>query len=647
MIRRLGSSIVVALLMLTGCRFVSEQSSLAQTQELGGVTAVRAQTPDVDVDTRRIWAGGLFFASSVSPDGRYVTMIDFNAPAVAVRDLTTGEDHHVTSTEDDLWEVGPGVFSRDGRRIAYSWYRGNGGSLGGSLRVVDFVSGAGGPPSVSEPRIVYANPSKNPYYLWDWSPDGEHVLGTLYNRDRSVALTLFSSAGGPAQALKTFDWREPQRAVFSPDGQFVAYDFPSDSDPQDRDIYVLSIDGSRESLVVDGPGMDRLLGWHPHAGILFLSDRDGTPGLWRQPASGGRALGPPELVRADMWSVAPLGFAGETFYYGVLAEKPTLQIAGLDFSTGRLTSAPVRIDHVDGEIKGWTWSPDGEYLATFVESMPPRKSSAGVSLATLVLRASDGQEISSQPLNVGLSNSNRWRWHPDGSIVTYARDDKGRLSFYRIDLESGAHEWLRVPERTEMGEIPRGEFDLSPDGRTLYFARWPGMEADLTIVAHDIATGAERRIAPTAWSGVLALSPDGSTIAYYGVDENGEPCGNFSAICGVFVASVAGGSPRELFHFPEGYFTSAYSHLNWTPDGRHIVWPMSNEPVDDWSFELWAVSLDGDVRSLGTPVQALSPTGISMHPDGRRIAFMAGESLAEIWAMDGLGAITTSGDGSR
>jgi len=75
---------------------------------------------------------------------------------------------------------------------------------------------------------------------------------------------------------------------------------------------------------------------------------------------------------------------------------------------------------------------------------------------------------------------------------------------------------------------------------------------------------------------------------------------------------------------------------------------MTRRPYeDDESVELWAVSVDGDVRNLGTPFQALSPTAIRIHPDGRRIAFMAGENRSEMWAMDGLGAITTSGDGSR
>ncbi len=658
MIRRLGGFIVVALLMLTGCGVGSERS-LGETQELAAFTAVRAQTLDVDVDTRRLWADWYvdFYASSVSPDGRYVTMIDWSTRGFAVRDLITGElhrvTHHPTGADDPFEQARTGVFSRDGSRFAYTWGTSGQASGDASVRVVDFVSGDGGPPGVSEPRVVYANPSKTPYYLWDWSPHGEQILGTLYNADNTVELTLFSSAGDPPQQLKTFDWRQPYRAAFSPDGQFVAYDFPSDTDPQDRDIYVLSIDGSRESLVVDGPGMDRLLGWHPHAGILFLSDRGGTPGLWRQPSSGGRALGPPELVRADMWSVEPLGFAGETFYYGVKAERPTLYTAGLDFSTGRLTNAPVPIEHVDGWIRGWTWSPDGEYLATFVQSVPPRESSAGVSLATLALRAADGREISSLPLNVDYSW--RIRWHPDGgSIVTYARDDKGSpRSFYRIDLESGAHEWLRVPERTEMGftapgPLRGGEFELSPDGGTLYFARSIGPDSGrgifsiFTIVAHDIATSVEKRIAPTVWDGVLALSPDGSTIAYFGEDESGErPRGS------LYLVSVAGGPPRELFHFPEGYFTPPGSNLNWTPDGRRVVWPMVNDADGDRSVELWAVSVDGDVRNLGTPFQALSPRGIRIHPDGRRIAFMAGENRGEIWAMDGLGAITTSGNGSR
>ena len=290
------------------------------------------------------------------------------------------------------------------------------------------------------------------------------------------------------------------------------------------------------------------------------------------------------------------------------------------------------VDQGDGEILGWTWSPDGEYLATVGPSRPPRESSAGVSLATLVLWTTDGREFKRLPLDVHAAINSRLSWHPNGSLVIRARDDKGQGGFHRVDLESGTHETLQVAETTELGKNHRGLLDLSRDGGTLYFARARGVLArEYTIVAHDIATGGERGIAPTVDAGVVALSPDGSTIAYVGEDEND---GNRR---GLYLAAVAGGSPRELFRYPEGSVPGPFNNLNWTPDGRHVVWPLHSE--------LWAVSLDGDVRR--TPFIDLRSSGIRIHPDGRRVVFMAGASRGEIWAMDGLGDATTSGDGSQ
>lgn len=88
---------------------------------------------------------------------------------------------------------------------------------------------------------------------------------------------------------------------FSPDGRYLAYDLPmSDTDPNERDLFVIAVDGAREAHVV-APGQDCVMGWSPDGTrLLFASDRMGALGLWALPMADGQAQGAPALVKADI-----------------------------------------------------------------------------------------------------------------------------------------------------------------------------------------------------------------------------------------------------------------------------------------------------------------------------------------------------------
>lgn len=69
------------------------------------------------VDARRLWVSGYvdFYASAVSPDGRYVTEIDWTTGDLAIRDLGTGLLHRLT--DKGSWERS-GDYAHNAR---FSW----------------------------------------------------------------------------------------------------------------------------------------------------------------------------------------------------------------------------------------------------------------------------------------------------------------------------------------------------------------------------------------------------------------------------------------------------------------------------------------------------------------------------------------------
>ncbi|MDX1393769.1 MAG: hypothetical protein R3195_05240 [Gemmatimonadota bacterium] len=583
------------------------------------------------VQARRLWAGSYvdFYASSISPDGRYLSMVDWSTTDLGIRDLQTGELHKVTNAvraEGKPYEdAGVSVFSRAGDRVVVGWQY----YPLLQLRVLDLEFGPPGPTVVGEPNVILHNPELEPYYPFDWSPDDREVLAKVYTSGNANQLALISM-DGTYRALKSFDWREPTMAEFSPDGRYIAYDFPPDPDGVNRDVFVVSRDGTEETVIVRWSGVDRLLGWHPDGSILFHSDRGGRPAIWRVPVDAGRPVGEPELVMADTRGVEPLGFAGDHFYYGVDVNPRRLYTAGVDLAAGELTTTPTPVaDPAVIDVVGWTWSPDGEFFA-YSGTAP------GTMGSRMVIRAADGREV--QSLALPLRASSRLHWHPARrAIVLFGRDDKSRWGFYEVDLGTGAYRTIFYRDLSEIW-TPRGNFTLSPDGATLYFAI--GTAAQLTagsldLVAYDIDSGAVRRIAEISSYGLgtLSMSPDGAQLAVVGPAESPDE--------GVIATvSVDGGPLRPLATIPQGHLVF---RLEWVPNGESIVYTLVEPEESIRTAHVVDTAAPGESRilSLGEGASRL----LRFHPNGRQIAFTSGESRGEVWVLDGLGADTDAGPG--
>ena len=78
--------------------------------------------------------------------------------------------------------------------------------------------------------------------------------------------------------------------------------------------------------------------------------------------------------------------------------------------------------------------------------------------------------------------------------------------------------------------------------------------------------------------------------------------------------------------------------LIWTPDGQKILFTLRRQdpakPVNsDQTFELWQVSAAaGQPQKVGLAMERLRD--LSLHPDGKRLAFGAGQSKPEVWMME-------------
>ncbi len=574
-----------------------------------GVAGAPAQTlPGDDLVFRRIWtSGSQGVPDMVAPGaGRYIPAVDWETGNLAVFDLERDEMTRVTGT--DRWaESGDfpmePVISNDGRHIAYLWAHFAGDSGDNQLRVIG-RDGANERVLRSEPMPFWIEPLA-------WTPDGTGIVALQKaggaRSSQPLDLVLVSTDDGSTRVLERYDSGSLGRLFVSPDGRHVVYDLmPTGS--TDADIYALDLNGGEPRALVRGNGNDLVMGWDPDgSGIFFYSNRELTRAIWRLSVADGRARGEPELVRADVWDLIPMGFSGDQYFYHVVRESPQIRTATLDIEAGRVVNPPAPIREPS---EGWSrepaWSPDGRYLA-FLDY--PMGVPWEVSQARLGIRSVHTGETRYLPFPFP-SGSRPW-WLPDARTLTVFGRYQGTPGVYRLDLQSG------VVTKSLEREESSGEAAIapSPDGNTYYFHR------DRSgIYARDIGTGRETLLARVEglWRGI-GVSADDETLV---VRAGG--CGEESRL---LVLPTSGGEPREIYR---GSALGCSSFLEITPDGKYVI-AATFGPEGVWRF-----SMDG-----GEPVKLLgeeSPRGFKMSPDGRRIAYWEWARVGsnEIWVIEGL-----------
>ena len=110
-------------------------------------------------------------------------------------------------------------------------------------------------------------------------------------------------ADGSTRVMQSGFLQEGASLFFSRDSRYLAFGRKAgdDEDDQQRDVFILSVDGSREVRTVSNPADDYAVGWSPDGKyLLFSSTRTGARSLWAQPVSEGRPQGQPLLVKPDI-----------------------------------------------------------------------------------------------------------------------------------------------------------------------------------------------------------------------------------------------------------------------------------------------------------------------------------------------------------
>jgi Tol biopolymer transport system component len=439
-------------------------------------------------------------------------------------------------------------------------------------------------------------------------------------------MVLVSVQDGSVRVLKNFNESPPGRSRFSPDGRYIAYTFEQHPESWEEDIFVLALDGGRETPLVQNPADDGVLDWTPDGkGILFHSDRTGTAGVWWIQVIEGKSQGTPELLKPDVGQdFEPMGFTRNgLYYYGIQKQMKDVYITELDLVTGKLISSPVlATQRFVGSNYCAEWSTDGQQLLYLSHRAP-----GAWGARALCVRSTQSGEV--RELFSRLNQLSWVRWSPDGrSLLAFARAPDGGFGTFRIDVQTGDFEHLVTPE---IG----WHAAWSLDGKAIFSYGFDTVTNRITIVLRDLQTGQEKELYSLIFGNSsypasgLALSRDGRQLAF-SVSEFGSKI--------IKVMPAAGGEVRELLRGDQSPLRFNPGTIAWAPDGRSMLFANPSSPRSS-KTDLWQIPVHGG-KPRKLELTAENMRDLSIHPNGRHIAFTAGQLKSEVWVMENFLPVT-------
>lgn len=547
---------------------------------------------------------------SVSLDGRFFSFVYWGEGDVAIHDLVTGEDQILTH-EADAVTRGTGfaqepTISKDGKQIAYSWWRPNHTY---DLFIIDVDN-----PS---PRLLYRKKNEHVYPV-DWLSDKELIF-SKYNYETKMGRIVcsFNISDGTIRELMTLKPGFFGGLSCSPDGKYIAYGFANETGKGDSDINLLAVNGGDEIALVKHPANDRVFGWVPGRNeFLFISDRTGSWDLWAVPVDEGKPSGPVERIYSDVGEVRPVGFTQNgDCYFGFNKFGFNAYTAPFNAESGELEDKAGRT--LLGSNYGIEWSPDGRYLA-YMKLNPY----AANPLQLIVRDLAKGQEHTLAD-NLRLATSPCWS--PDGNeILVVGRDinediTKGyRGGIYRVDVETGQTSEILLLSEYKYSTPRDDAFALSDirwslDGKSIFYLFFRNR-----LVKHDLKTGEDKILYEHSRfeRNVLDCSPDGKLLLF-GVREEG---GSH-----LFTIPVEGGEEEELCTTQEGFETAM-----WSPDGKYVYFTKEQDGTS-----LWRLPAEGGVpQKVWESKERVEIFGI--HPNGKQMSFAMRERELEIRVIENL-----------
>jgi hypothetical protein len=375
---------------------------------------------------------------------------------------------------------------------------------------------------------------------------------TLLSGNGRSQIALVDVSTGTTQPLKSFlGSAEPGNLTLSPDGRFVAYDFPQDENSSKRDVFVLdSAPGLQEYNLVQSAANDYALGWTPDGKwILFGSDRGSSQDVWAVETVQGKPAGAAPLrIKGGIGEIHSLGMmrTGALMYSlstrptevraleGVLPELARLQLAALQQGRPQ-TASNASLEGV--LVKAGTNEP---VVAANIELLRVEGTASAPISPEISEAIGQGGAFTTAPPEIAAE-------------LQYAKsDDKGRFVFR--NLNPGGYRLVAMATTADCPCNPSeyGQHSPRQRGMLIPLAEGEAMKSvRLEMALAGVVTG---RV----------------------TDEDGDPLGHASVIA----AEVGYEHGRRTSRVEQIVLTDEHGdyRLRWLPPGRYLIAARIEEP---------------------------------------------------------------------
>lgn len=565
-----------------------------------------------------------------SPDGKYTCYIDWDTCDLVLFEIATGEKRRLTHAPEDLSEMvlSDPVWISGSNQIVYAWVNKTGFR---DLRIVN-RDGTG-------TQVLYGEEGKHVGSIAGITEKGE-IFFNLSSKDQPKVIASVSVKDKTFKVIKTVGNIYTSHLTMTPDKKYIAFDFQNSNNFKDSDIRVISIDGKQESLLVEHPANDTLIGWTPKGDyVLFISDRTGTTAIWAVAFVDGKSKKEPVLIKDNLGLIHPLGITKEgKLYYTLTKWGQDAYIAKLDLSTGKILSPPERVNRLfQGKTTNAFWSPNGKFLAYLIKT---RAINSPFNFNTLRLRTLDTEEERDISLGYTARPSQSVKWSPDNKYIFLRGQNKDKKGgFFKLNTETGTSELIldySLRKKTE-SNLSIYLQEWSSDGNIIYETIM-NMDEKLfqrktNIVRTNLKTGTKETIYQSKEPGLIriSLSPDEQWIAL--LKRSFMPPST-QTISILPVQQV--GKEIELFQ-------SADENLNigsffWGPSGKGLFFAKRyfvEEGGEERKSELWYIPSFDEISPRKLELEMFGIRFVNFHLDGQTIAFDSGKyPESEVWVME-------------
>jgi Tol biopolymer transport system component len=443
--------------------------------------------------TRVLWSGAdVNFLGAPSPDGKLLSCVDAKTGNLAVRDLASGKMRLLTSKAQGSPEFAWfSVFSRDGRKIAYSWMNREGFY---ELRVVD----ADG----SNARTVYRNPETRFVQPSSWSPDGSRLLTLFFRRDNISQIVMVSLADGSVQVLRSLPWVYPKRMEISADGRSVVFDSFAGTKPGPRDLFLIDLKDLSQRKLTSTAADEVFPTWKADgSGVVFLSDREGEPALYEMGLDGSEA----KLLEKGFDRALLLGLNRDQLFWARRKDDSTINLVVIGAEgVLKLPGSSPALGNTGGTLA---------YLA--------QAGSENFAQPARAIRIRNLETNEDRELKTSMAHVEAMSWSPDDSkLLASGSDGKGRSGLFLMDARHGTTRLLASAPDSDYRGIPGAwlsdEEVIYALGDAVHALKWKSGESREVLKGEQvraIAVHENRRSSALLLNDAVLLMPEKKRVA--------------------------------------------------------------------------------------------------------------------------------------